>query len=446
MKKTNKESVIVRLFDNLIIKPIARLILSIRKGLTKFKESNELLLQGKNANLILSLLIAIALFIAVDKRIVSFTDKNADVLYNQKVKALYNEEEYVVEGLPDSVDVTLIGKKWDIYLAKQYPANEVVVDLKKLKPGIHKVNLKYSQAVSSVEYKVNPSVVTVKIYNKLSEKKDLTASLINADKLDAKYSITDVTLSTDSVIVKGTEEAIKKVSTVKALVDVSKLPSNISEGLVNIPNVPLVVYDASGNSLDIEVVAPKVEATLKIISPSKRVPIKVFTTGKLGNKAISSISYNIEDVLVFGDSDSLSKLDYLPVEIDVTGLKEAKEYAVNLVAPAGITSISEKTIKVKVNVGDLASKDINGVPVNYRGLSSDLIVQGLDNTIRSVTVKLEGTKENLENIDKASIHAFIDLRGLGPGEHELPLVVQGDDPKIVYSSKTKKIKIKIYNK
>jgi len=37
----------------------------------------------------------------------------------QKVIPTYNEELYVVEGLPKTVDITLIGQKRHIFLAKQ---------------------------------------------------------------------------------------------------------------------------------------------------------------------------------------------------------------------------------------------------------------------------------------------------------------------------------------
>ena len=47
--------------------------------------------------------------------------------------AEYNEEAYVIEGLPETVDITLIGRSSDIYLAKQYPTNEVSVDLRDFK-------------------------------------------------------------------------------------------------------------------------------------------------------------------------------------------------------------------------------------------------------------------------------------------------------------------------
>ena len=66
-------------------------------------------------------------------------NNSAEVLYNQKITALYNKESYVIEGLPETVDITLIGRRSDLYLAKQYPTDEVVIDLRNLKQGTHTV-------------------------------------------------------------------------------------------------------------------------------------------------------------------------------------------------------------------------------------------------------------------------------------------------------------------
>ena len=91
------------------------------------------------------------------------------MLYDQPISATFNEEAYVVEGLPETVDITLISRKSDIYLAKQLPTNDITVDLTGLTAGVHKVNLKYKKALSSVEYKLDPSVATIVIYEKVSE-------------------------------------------------------------------------------------------------------------------------------------------------------------------------------------------------------------------------------------------------------------------------------------
>ena len=56
----------------------------------------------------------------IDKKIIVFNDNSAEVLQNQPVKVIYNEESYVVEGLPETVDITLIGSKTDLF----YPYGE----------------------------------------------------------------------------------------------------------------------------------------------------------------------------------------------------------------------------------------------------------------------------------------------------------------------------------
>ena len=69
---------------------------------------------------------------------------------------IYNQEAYVVEGLPDEVDITLVGQKRHIFLAKQTPSKGVSVDLTGLKPGNHKVTLKYTQRLSILNLFISP--------------------------------------------------------------------------------------------------------------------------------------------------------------------------------------------------------------------------------------------------------------------------------------------------
>ena len=144
MKKTNNRfSSIVNFFDKYIINPFGKFLIVVKEKIKIISEKLDVLWSKKSSVIVLSLICALLLFFVIDKRIVVLSESNAEVLYGQKVKALYNEEEYIVEGLPKKVDITLIGKRWDIYLAKQYPSKEVTVDLKNLKPGTHKVKLKY---------------------------------------------------------------------------------------------------------------------------------------------------------------------------------------------------------------------------------------------------------------------------------------------------------------
>ena len=64
----------------------------------------------------------------------------------------------------------------------------------------------------------------------------------------------------------------------------------------------------------------------------------------------------------------------------------------------------------------------------------------------TVTVVVNGSKNTIDNISAQNIKAYIDLKGYGVGEHEVEVKVKGDDLKLSYTSKTKKVKIRITEK
>ena len=148
---------IYKFFDRLIITPIARFMMMIMKFLNANSKPLERLLNNKMFLIVISLVLSLAAFFWVDKLADTMMNNSADVIYGKDVSVLYNEEAYVVEGLPKSVDITLIGRRADLYLANQYQSDEVVVDLRGLKPGTHRVPLKYKSSVTSIDYKIDPS-------------------------------------------------------------------------------------------------------------------------------------------------------------------------------------------------------------------------------------------------------------------------------------------------
>ena len=62
-----------------------------------------------------------------------------------------------------------------------------------------------------------------------------------------------------------------------------------------------------------------------------------------------------------------------------------------------------------------------------------------------VTVTVKGNKAILDEIDASSIIANVDLsKYTTPGEYEVDVTVTGEDLRVTYESKTKKIKVRIY--
>ena len=214
---------IASFIDRVIVIPITRLIIKINDFLKNHAKTLDKFASKKSTLLIVSLILAFIVYVVVDQETSVMLDQYAEILEDRPVTAVYNEEMYVVEGLPESVDITLVGQKRHIFLAKQSPSQTVSVDLTGLKPGNHKVKLKYTQTMKSLDYKLDPSTVTVTIYEKESVNKTLSVDLLHQDDLDSKLYINNIELDRSSAIVKGAKYKLNQIATVKALVDVDNI-------------------------------------------------------------------------------------------------------------------------------------------------------------------------------------------------------------------------------
>ena len=452
MKKTKKRArkivlfikAIIKLIDKKIITPITKFILLITDKMSKRTDRFERWLVRKNTLIFISLLIAIVAFFAIDNKTISLVDSYAEVLYDQRVEAIYNTETYVVEGLPETVDVTLIGRKIDMYLAKQLSKGYVTVDISNLKEGNdQKVTLNYESNIESIDYKLDPSTVNINIYPKVSTTKTATIDTINKESLDTKLSVSKVTIDKTEIIIKGAEHTIKEVANVRALVDIQKLVDP-EAGVMTLEDVPLIAYDTNGKVVNVEMVPSKVTATINVDSPHKEVPIKVIPVGEVQfGKAISSISSSETKVTIYGDNNIIEKIEYLPVEVDVNKLNTNKEFNVSLVAPEGIRELSVKNTEMTITLGEEISKEIPNIMLETINLDSNYKAAAIGESSIKTNVIVKGTKEVLDAIDENKIKALVDLSGYKEGDHEVEITVTGDDVKAKYSPKTTKIKIRI---
>ena len=436
---------IIAFVDKYIVTPITKLALIIGEISEKNAGKFERWLNKRNTLVFISLIISLTIFFYVDSRSNTMIDSSAEVLRNQIVEATYNKEAYVIEGIPEKADVTLIGRTVDLYLAKQLSTGKVTVDLSNLKEGTHKVDLDYDSSINSVGYNLNPSSITVNVYPKVSVTKTITVDVINKDKLDTRLSIQSVSIDKEEVIIKGAEHNLEKVATVKALVDVDNIVDP-SAGVNTIDDVKLVAYDKYGNVVDVEMVPNKVVATVNIESYSGEAKVKIIPVGQIAfGKAINSISSSVKSIKIYGEQEVVSRYSdtYIPIEVDVTALKENKTYTVVVPKPEGIREVSEKTITVKISLGDEESTEIEDIKIDAINLGPNLKASAVGENSSKTTVIVKGTKDVLKTVDATTIKASVDLSGLGEGEHTVKVVVTGDEVKASYVAKTTMIKVKI---
>lgn len=436
--------------DRFIVMPITKFILFINNKLTNSGIKFEGWLSKPTTLLFLSLFLALTIFIAVDQKIIFYSESSAEVLAGQKVVPLFNSEAYVIEGLPETVDVSLIGNKADIYIAKQSAVGNVTVDLTRYIgtiDGLTKdVEIEYNQGLSSIEYKVNPSTVSVTIYKKDSLSTAVSSEILNYDKLDDKLSIDSITLKDSSTIIKGAKKYIKNVAVVKALVDVDKFSSQES-GTFTLKDVPLKAYDENGDVVDVELVPSVMDVDVTLSESKKLVSIKTIPTGNIAfGLAISSIELSEKEVWIYGSSSEIANINYIPVDIDVNELSESKKYKMELTKPNGVKSMSLNNVDVTVNIDGISYSDINDVAINAINVGEGLRATAASKEDGSITVTVKGVKSVIDSITSDDIIASVDLNGLGVGTHKVPVIIEKTDVKIEYVSKKTEVTVQIVSK
>ena len=439
---------IIGFFDKILITPITKLVLLIGNLAKSNGRAFEKFVNKKQTLIVISLLFAFAIFFWVDQNSDRIINRNAEVLTDRPVIAEYNEEAYVIEGLPTSVNVTLMGKTADLYLAKQYASNlNITADLRNLTPGSHKIKLKYnqSQMLKSVDYKLDPSTANIVVYEKVSETRELEYDVLHKDNLDKTLVLDSIELARNDIIIKGAGYKLKNVATVKALIDIDKL-NNPKVGTYNLKDIKLIAYDNDGNKMDgVEIVPSTVEATLKITSPSKEVPIQIKPIGEVAfGKSINTLTPSVSKVTIYGDKEIVDTINSIPVEIDVSNLSSDKTFNINIEKPAGVRAISERTLSIKVTLDEETTREISDVHISAINLAQGLKAQAVSDANGIVTVVVKGSSDAIKDLDPSSIKATVDLSGYTtPGEVEVDVKVTGDDIKLTYESKTKKVKLVI---
>ncbi len=438
---------IYRIIDKFIVTPISRVIFSINGYLKTHNLKLDYIISRPNFIIYVSLILAVIMFVLIDSRVITLVESEAEVITNVPVKVNYNEEAYVVEGIPETVDIVLIGRKSDIYLAKQLGTNMVILDLSQYeaRDSAYKVYLSYTKSIDSINYKLDPSYVSVTIKDKISVTKAIDYDLVNVEALNDRLSVESVELSKTEVVVKGSKDAINRIASIKALIDLSN--SNLSEaGTYEVDSISVLAYDSKGKIIeDVEIIPTTLTASITLDTYSKSVPIEVLTTGNLvTGKAIASILINNSNshaITIFGEEEAINNIASVPVTINVADQgTSTKSYNVNIGKPTGVRAISETKASITVTFGDEKQKEVAISTVSQKNLASGLTANIVGTN--SIKVIVKGVQSVLDTVTENTINAYIDLENYTAGEYDVQVKIDNNDPKVNYVvSSTVKVKI-----
>lgn len=439
--------VLYRIVDKLIVMPISRIVYNINKSTGNNSNINKILNRPQFL-IVLSLVFAVICFILINNKVINLVENEAEVIKNVPVTVLYNEETYIVEDAPETVDIILTGRKSDIYLAKQLGDFNAELDLTRYtRPGTYRVRLKSSEAINSVNYTINPGYVTIAIKDRVSEERTVTYDLVGTDELDKKLSVGSVNLDSTMVVVKGSSDALKSIASVKALVSVGS-DTYKEANTYEVTNIPVVAYDKNGNTVkNIDIVPKTLSGTLVLKSYKQTVPLTVSTTGNLATgKAIASVTINNSAqfaIDIYGEENDIKAITSVPITIDVDGRgsESAKNYNVAIRRPNGVRFMSLTNVTVTVSFGDEEQKTIDVQNIDARNLKDGYSANIVSK--KTTPVQVKGVKSNIDKITANDIRTYVDLTDLTEGTHEVEIKVDNDNPLIKYIvSNTATIQIK----
>lgn len=211
-----------------------------------FNSKIDLLLNHTMIAKIFALVVAIGLFISVNSTGnisiygQSSVGKN---LYSVPVKAIYNNEMYQIENLPETVDLSLVGSIEGIRKTELIGDQEVIADLKNYKPGLNqKVQLLYSGVADDVTVRFSQPTYEVNIYEKVSETFLIEEEFIRVP-LNNQYDYR-VEFKSNSIEIRAAQHTLDSIASVRAMIDVSGKKDDFQQAAT------LAIFDENGKLID----------------------------------------------------------------------------------------------------------------------------------------------------------------------------------------------------
>ena len=174
---------------------------------------------------------------------------------------------------------------------------------------------------------------------------------------------------------------------------------------------------------------------IPVVPPVEGRPATGYTTGKVTVEPAS--------VEVVGAESSLRHLEEATTEpVSVERATQQVRETVHIgVSDASVRLRSPAVATVVVEVLPTpVERFLQGVPVRVRGLRKALAVQM---TPALVSVSLRGPREAVDEATPASVDAYVDLAGLGPGRYNLPVRVDPPQNVEVLQADPARVRVRI---
>lgn len=274
----------------------------------------------------------------------------------------------------------------------------------------------------SVDASPLQQMVNISLEDIITTEVDIT--IAEEGESNVNYYVSNVELDYNTIMISGAKSLINTIGEVVVYIDKSSITSD--QTITVKPNI----YDKNGELMDtskFDINHSTIEATVSV-SKTKLVPLNITTIirNPVLNNIISSIDYDTKSVYVTGTDellDSITSIDIsIPLDIslgDIARSQYVRTVSLSEYITSELTVIPPyDRVNITVEFVDFYTKAItfNANQVGIEGLEEGLVA-----TIEAKTfdVDIVDTNNGIENTTVTSVQPYINLAGLGEGEHEV---------------------------
>lgn len=400
-----------------------------------------------------ALFLAIILFFSVqaeEKKGSKGVGDARDIIQDFPVQVFYDNENLVVTGVPETVNMTIEGPANIVQTTKLLKDFTLRVDLSNLPMGRHTVKIKPENVSEKLQVNFDPATIEVVIEEKITESFRVDPEL-NERLLAEDYNVDKIDVVPSTIEVTGAKSVIDSISFVKASITGDKEINKSFEQQARVR-----VLDKDLTKLNVTIVPEQVMVKIEISEYSKEVPIVLKSRGvPVTGVTVDGISAPDKTISLFGPRKVLDQIKEFGVDVDVSEVKGQGTKTIDLKKPEGVSKMSLDKVKVKIDAtvteSDLevvnpeppveevkvVTKEFKDVPVTVKGLDEDFTSTFRKPTDGLVVLTVTAEQDVIDTLEKSDFTVYIDASGTtDEGEQNFSVLVEGPpDLKWVLSDK-----------
>lgn len=331
-------------------------------------------------------------------------EESTFMLQDVEVEVIYNDEEYAVVDMEETVNVKLTGSQTSIMLFQlSRPSYEVYVDLEDRGEGVHNVPIEYRDFPTDLQVSITPSYMSVELQALEDVTYPVEVELQNRKAAAEGYTFGTPKVEPSEVVVTAPRAVHQQMESVKAFVDVSGADERIET------EVEVFAYDIHGTLLEFPIEPETVQVTVPVTEPFKKVPINLSREGILPNNlSITSLNLNPTEVTIYGKLDVIEEIHSVEAVIDVSEIDRDSVVEINVNPPEGVSSLYPETVEVEIEVGERERLTLENVPIAIENVPERYSVEWLKPENGRMDITIHGAKNILESLDMDDISLFVD--------------------------------------